>query len=299
MSEHHETLRSARRGWLLNTTRGALAAALGTKVLLSVDEAAEAKGSPEHRPSQAKPQSIRRTGRVEPANQKVKTILGVGAHYDDCVFGIPGTLLKAVKKNYRAVVLSLIGDYGNWKPAQGRSRELVEGTIQLGKEYGVEMRFLPFAGMKFQVNGTNERLVAEALADVSPDIAFLLWPHDNHPDHEVASALSRTALGYADRLLDPGAPFRPPRRMYHYDNGPRHTIGFEPDTFIDITEEWPNAIQWLGRLMALVRREPFDASKLDSAQRAKEALALYRGQACGVRYAEAVRGVNVYPSEVF
>jgi LmbE family N-acetylglucosaminyl deacetylase len=160
------------------------------------------------------------------------------------------------------------------------------------------MRFLSFAEMKYEVNEPNKRLVAEAVADISPDIAFLLWPHDHHPDHEVASQLSRTALRYADRLLEDSERFRPPQRMYYFDNGPRHTIGFEPDTFIDITEEWPNAIQWLGKLMALLRRETFDASKLDAAQRAKEALALYRGQTCGVRYAEALRAVNAYPVEV-
>jgi hypothetical protein len=91
---------------------------------------------------------------------------------------------------------------------------------------------------------------------------------------------------------------RPPRRVYAYDNGPRHTIGFEPDTFVDVTAEWPRAIDWLGRLMALVRDEPYKPDSRDAAQQAKEALALYRGQTCGVKYAEAVRAVDKYPRDV-
>ena len=132
----------------------------------------------------------------------MKTILGIGAHYDDCVFGISGLLLKALRQHHRVVVLSLIGDYRNWKPVQGRERELVDGTVRLGKEYGVEMRFLDFAEMKFDVTEAATRLVADAVADIAPDVAFTLWPHDQHPDHERASGLAKVALGFGDRLID-------------------------------------------------------------------------------------------------
>src|SRR5438477_4124458 len=103
-----------------------------------------------------------------------KTILGVGAHYDDCPFGISGTLLRAVRKNHRVVILSLIGDYTNWKPVEGRAHELVPGTIAIAKEYGVEMRFLNCATMRNDVIEVNKRGVAEAMAGSQPDVAFLL-----------------------------------------------------------------------------------------------------------------------------
>jgi len=229
----------------------------------------------------------------------VKTVLAIGAHYDDCVFGIPGLLLKALRKHHRVVVLSLIGDYRNWRPVRGREKELVDGTVRLGREYGVEMRFLDFAEMSFEVNDAAARRVAREVADIGPDVAFMLWPHDQHPDHERASGLSTIALGFGDRLVEGDAPFKRAQQVYQFDNGPRHTLGFEPNAFVNVTDEWPQAMEWLGKLMALARNQPYDPAKLDGAQRAKESLALYRGQTCGVKYAEAVRSVNAYPTDIF
>ncbi len=228
-----------------------------------------------------------------------KTVLAVGAHYDDCVFGVPGILLKAVRKNYRVVILSLIGDYTNWKPVRGREQEVLDGTVAICTEYGVEMRYLDFASMRYDLTQPFKRKVAEAVAEIQPDVALMLWPHDQHPDHEVASQLTKIALRHGNRFLkDPHQPFRGPRRIDLYDNGPRHTIGFEPNTFVDISDDWPQAVDWLGRFMALVRNEKYDPAKRDGAQRVKESLALYRGQTCGVRYAEAVRSAVAHPQEI-
>lgn len=229
----------------------------------------------------------------------VQTILGIGAHYDDCIFGISGALLKAVRKNHRVVILALIGDYSNWPPAQGREKEIVQGTIDISKEYGAEFRFLDFAGSKFELTEENKLAVARAVAQIAPDIAFALWPHDNHSDHEAASQLAKVALHHGDRLLPRGTPFKPPRRIYYYDNGPRHTIGFEPDTFVDISDEWPRASEWLGRLMVLVRNTKYDPTSPNAAQQAKEALARYRGMSSGVRYAEAFRAATAHVQEIF
>src|SRR5215218_8036045 len=130
-----------------------------------------------------------------------KTLLAIGAHYDDCVFGIPGILLQAVRKEYRVVVLSLIGDYANWAPAKGREAQLLETSKALAHFYGVEMRFLDFASGRFSLNEQTKLAVAKAVADVQPDVAFTLWNQDRHPDHEAASAISKVALRQAGTIL--------------------------------------------------------------------------------------------------
>jgi LmbE family N-acetylglucosaminyl deacetylase len=227
----------------------------------------------------------------------MKTLLAIGAHYDDCVFGVPGIMLQAIRKHYRVVILSLIGDYSNWAPIGNRQKELIAGTIDICREYGAEMRYLDFQSHRFDVNLATKRAVAEAVADIQPDVAFMLWRADHHDDHVVASQLSGIALRYAAALVDK-RPVKGPRDIYMYDNGPRHTIGFEPNTFVDVSDAWPAAIDWLGRFMALVRGESYDPKTRDAAQQAKETLAAYRGKTCGVAYAEAVQSMNVRPRDI-
>ena len=80
-------------------------------------------------------------------------LLGIGAHYDDCIFGIPGTLLRAVDQGHQVAILSVIGDYRNWTPVgEERQSAMIEGTKRLCEERGVEMRFLNYRSMDFAVD---------------------------------------------------------------------------------------------------------------------------------------------------
>jgi LmbE family N-acetylglucosaminyl deacetylase len=223
-----------------------------------------------------------------------RTLLAIGAHYDDCVFGVPGLLLQAVQRHDRVIILSLVGDYTNWPPVNGRERALIDLSVQMARQHGMEMRFLGWASMGFEPTPEAKRAVAAVVADVQPDVAFVLWPKDRHPDHEAASAICHAALHQPARLLGRDQ-VRAPTSMYWYDNGPGHTIGFEPDTFVDVTAEWNTARDWLGRLMAFVGEATWDPAKPDAATESKTILARYRGLACGVQYAEALKAVRATP----
>lgn len=219
-----------------------------------------------------------------------KTLLAIGAHYDDCPFGLPGVLLKAARRHDRVVILSLIGDYTNWPPVRGREQALLEKTAAMAAERGMEMRFLKHASMGFEPTLEIKREVARVVAEVRPDTAFMLWPKDRHPDHEAASAICHAALFQPARLTGDDQA-RSPSEVYWYDNGPGHTIDFTPDTYVDVSDVWPAAMEWLGGLMAFVRNKPLDV-QADAAVETKTVLARYRGLACGVRYAEALRSVR-------
>lgn len=192
-----------------------------------------------------------------------------------------------------------MGDYSNWKKVEAYSQKIVPDTIALCEAFGVEKRFLDFKSMNFDVNIASQRVVAEAIADVRPDIAFSLWPKDRSVPHQRAAALSEAGLLFGNYLHNNSIPFRRARQIYQYDNGPRHTIDFVPNTFVDISKEWPRASEWLGRLMAVRDNQSYDPENVAASVRAKETLARYRGATCGVQFAEAFHSLYEYPQTIF
>ncbi len=206
-------------------------------------------------------------------------------------------MLKAVAKNYRVVQLILIGDYSNWPPTKGREAAFKQSIADIATSHGVETRYLDFASHRHDVNAETKTRVAKAVHQIKPDVAFYLWEHDNHHDHTVASQLSKIALRHGGRVLNEDR-FKSPKTAYQYDNGPGHTIGFEPDTYVDISDYWDQANRWLGESMAVLQKKPYDPNSPSRSQEGKEILARYRGRACGVSHAEAVYTPRKRPVEI-
>lgn len=140
----------------------------------------------------------------------------------------------------------------------------------------MEMRFLTYASMGIEVNDKAKRELAEVVAEVRPELSFILWRRDRHPDHEVASLLSEAALRQPRAILGRTG-VKTPARIYYYDNGPGHTVDFEPDTYVDVSPYWSEAMEWLGQNMAFVRKRTYDPKSPDGSQQTKEKLAQYRG----------------------
>ena len=218
------------------------------------------------------------------------TLLALGAHADDCIFGIPGTLLQAVRKGYRVVIVNIIGNYRTDLAGQA-NEEFLSKCTDISLRYGVETRFLSFSSGELDANPAVKEALAEAVVELRPQIGFHLWPNDTHADHVAAGPVCHAALQLAGRILKrPGVP--QVQRRYSYDNGPCHTIGFVPNVFVDITDVWQDAWAWVGEIGALYRNEPYDPAVTQPHQRSKEILAAYRGLSCGADYAEAFHAAH-------
>ena len=73
-----------------------------------------------------------------------RTILVIGAHYDDCEIGAGGLIFKALKMGHRVVLLNVVGDYSTWRVTKGRESRYREQNVAQALAMGVEKRYLEF-----------------------------------------------------------------------------------------------------------------------------------------------------------
>ncbi len=161
-------------------------------------------------------------------------ILAFGAHPDDVEIGMGGTILT-LRAHGHTVVLC---DLTNGEPTpvgspERRAREAREAAALLGVERRITLE-LPNRYLMDTVD--NRRQIAEVIRDIRPDLLFVPYWVDAHPDHVAAASLCEAARFYAKltKTTMSGEPFFP-RRILHFLTT-HYRLHVRPSFIVDVSE---------------------------------------------------------------
>ncbi|MBO3804318.1 MAG: PIG-L family deacetylase [Candidatus Brockarchaeota archaeon] len=224
-----------------------------------------------------------------------KRVLGVGAHPDDLEILCGGTLAKFAKKGYSVVMGHLCrGDKGHFEIeseelAKIRSRE----AARAAREIGARSVGLGFNDLELYADEKSRKAVVDLIREAKPDIIITHSPNDYMPDHVATSKLvfdasfSATLPNFVTER--PAHPVMP--AIFYADT--LAGIDFQPTDYVDVTDCWQKKVRMLSKhesqLAWLKKHDNIDIIEF------VEVVARFRGQQCGVRYAEAFRLCQAWP----
>lgn len=238
-----------------------------------------------------------------------RTILAIGAHFDDCEIGAGGLVFKAVKKGHRVVVLNVVGDYSTWYVTKGRESRIREWNDAKAREMGVEKRYLNYGYQQVFDNLEMLRKIAEVVVDVKPDVTLFndSGERERAPsDHSKVGAVAEQAVRNADTILG-GIRVSYGKEMYAYEIDPQRES--RVDVFVDIGDVLPLVLETINAFRKLNAESPLSESvgltesivkltpgsdelPLTAWGEIKLSTARFRGRQCGVRFAEAYRTID-------
>ena len=221
-------------------------------------------------------------------------VLAVVAHPDDAELLCAGTLARA-KENGAAIGICVLcqGDKGQPSApiknlAAVRRKEMSEAAKLLGAEL-----FLGGFSDGTLADGVKERAkVVEIFRKFNPTLVLAHSQTDYHPDHRAASVLAEAASWFCASRghKTKSAPMPASPALWWMDTV--NMSRFEPEIFIDVSEQVPIKVRMLGcHRSQLTRGKDGDFSPLAELMRLQF---LARGAQCGVAAAEAFRPHNVF-----
>ncbi len=162
-------------------------------------------------------------------------ILAIGAHPDDVEIGMGGTVASLARSGHRVVLLDLTN--GEPTPLGSPERRKAEGEAA-ARVLGAARRItLPLPNRYLADTVENRIAVAEVIREVRPEILFIPYWVDAHPDHVAAERLAEAARFYAKLTKTEmrGDPHYP-GRVFHY-LCTHYRLHVEPAFVLDITAE--------------------------------------------------------------
>lgn len=167
-------------------------------------------------------------------------LLAIAAHRDDVELTCAGTLLKALDAGHRTGILDLTaGESGTRGSAALRAEEAERAAAILGIS---ERRNAGLRDAGLHNTDETRRLVVAEIRHFRPRVVILPFPIGRHPDHRIASELSRDACFLAGlaRYDAPGEPHRPHKILYSlaYREDP-----VKPTFVVDISAQFARKMQ--------------------------------------------------------
>jgi bacillithiol biosynthesis deacetylase BshB1 len=211
-------------------------------------------------------------------------VLAIAAHRDDAEIVIGGTLIKMADLGYNAGILDLTaGESGS----RGDSKTRAEEADRAAKVMGIKFRQnlgLPDAAL-FDTQ-ENALKVAEVIRRTTPEMVFLPYWKQRHPDHAAACDIGYRAsfLAGLAKLPITGEAFRPRKILYAASF---HDVS--PDIVVDITDQFERKCEAVACYETQFEEKPGQREVYPPARNIFDYMEIRNrqyGYMIGVRYAE-------------
>ncbi len=205
--------------------------------------------------------------------------LVLSPHPDDAEIGMGGTIALLVRQGW-AVTLC---DLTNGEPTpRGTPERRLQEAATAADILGVRRITLNFPNRFLLDTVEARKRVAAVIREVRPELLFVPYWEDAHPDHVQAAQLGEAARFYAKLTKSdiPGLPHYP-RRVIHYFST-HYRMVRRPSFLVDVSETFARKLESVAAYRSQFEDEQGNLWILDHLR----TTAAYYGSLVGVAYAE-------------
>ena len=163
-------------------------------------------------------------------------VLAIGPHPDDLEIAMGGTIAWLLSQGHEVVMCDLTnGEPTPMGTPERRAREAAEAARILNVSRRITLD-LPNRSLEPTLEA--RRTVAEVIREVRPEIVFIPYWVDAHPDHVAAAALGEAARFWA-KLTKTDMRGEPhyPRRVFHFFSD-HYNLHIDPAFIVDISAHY-------------------------------------------------------------
>jgi LmbE family N-acetylglucosaminyl deacetylase len=205
------------------------------------------------------------------ATPKKISILAIGAHPDDIEYGCAATLSRFAEQRNN-VFIQILTDGRCGGDIVTRKKEQMKSAAIMGIR---EVFWGNYEDTKLPFHDDVIDSIQTVVDKIKPTFVLFPHPNDTHQDHRYVCSCATSATRFVPNVL--------------YYEGPS-TVHFDPDVFVNIQDRIDLKFRCLrAHKSQIMRTNIYNQSIIDLAK----ATAIFRGEYCHQRYAEAFKSLRM------